>query len=98
MHLQAGELRRQAEAAGQEGARLAEALDAERAKHAETLAALSAAEQVPTRLRVELDHARNGLRSGLDELLEGAFASLLDDPGSQGAPSAGAGPGREKAG
>jgi PAS domain-containing protein len=98
LQLQAVELRRQAEAAGQEGARLAEALDAERAKHGETLAALSAAEQVPTRLRVELDRARNGLRSGLDELLEDAFASLLDDPGSQGAPSGRAGPGREKAG
>lgn len=96
--LQAAELRRQAEAAGQEGARLAEALDAERAKHGETLAALNAAEQVPTRLRVELDRARSGLRSGLDELLEDAFASLLDDPGSKGAPSAGAGPVREKAG
>jgi len=94
----AEELRRQAEAAGEEGARLAEALDAERAKHGETIAALSAAEQIPARLRTELARARHGLRSGLDELLEGAFASVLDHPGSQAAPPERADPDREKAG
>jgi PAS domain-containing protein/flagellar motor switch/type III secretory pathway protein FliN len=95
---EAEELRRQAEAAGEEGARLAELLDAERAKHGETLAALSAAEQIPTRLRAELARARQGLRSGLDELLEGAFASVLDRPDPQAAPPGRTDSDREKAG
>jgi PAS domain-containing protein len=95
---QAEALQRQAEAAGEEGARLAEALEAERAKHGETLAALSAAEQIPARLRAELDRARHGLRSGLDELFEGAFASVLDHPGPKAAPPGPADPDQEKAG
>ena len=75
--------RRQAELE-QESRKLAEALEAERASHGEALAALSAAGQVPLKMRSELDRARHALQRDLDELLERVFQPLLADPAAAG--------------
>lgn len=80
--------RRQAELQ-QDGRKLAEALEAEQARHGEALAALSEAGQVPLKMRSELDRARHALQRELDELLERAFRPLLADvpaaePGEDG--------------
>jgi DNA-binding NarL/FixJ family response regulator/predicted nucleic acid-binding Zn-ribbon protein len=72
--------RRKASEAEQAGGRLAEALDAERARCSATMAALAAAEQVPVALRAALGQARQGLRSELDELMNRIFNPLLDEP------------------
>jgi PAS domain-containing protein len=66
----------------QDARRLAEALDEERRRHDRTLAALSAAEQLPSRLRAELGQARHGLRIHLDQLFEQVFEPLLNEHGS----------------
>jgi PAS domain-containing protein len=70
--------RRQAELQ-QDSRKLAESLEAERARHGEALAALSAAGQVPLKMRSELDRARHALQLELDELLERVFQPLLAD-------------------
>jgi len=71
--------RKEAEAE-KSGIKLAESLDAERVRHSETLAALSAAEQVPVALRARLDRARLGLRGDIDALVDRIFKPLLDEP------------------
>lgn len=63
----------------QAGSKLAKALDAERARHSETLAALSAAEKVPIAIRAQLERARHGLRADIDELVGRIFKPLLDE-------------------
>jgi predicted nucleic acid-binding Zn-ribbon protein len=78
---EAAEERHRALEAEQAGGRLADALDAERARCSATMAALAAAEQVPVALRTALGQARQGLRSELDELMNRIFNPLLDEPG-----------------
>jgi DNA repair exonuclease SbcCD ATPase subunit len=72
--------RREAESE-QASSKLAAALDTERESHSDTLAALSAAEQVPASLRAQLERARLGLRAEVDELMDRTFKSLLDESG-----------------
>jgi CheY-like chemotaxis protein len=90
---EAQEAQREAEAARrretesqQSGGKLAAALDAERARHSATLAALSAAEEVPIALRARLDRARHGLRADIDALVERIFQPLLDEPDAEADP------------
>lgn len=78
-------LRREAEEAGEEEGKLAKALEVEQNRHSETLADLSQARQVPVRMRAALERTRSDLRTHLDELVEGAFASLLNVPGDAAA-------------
>lgn len=63
-------------------AELGAELGAERTRHAETLAALAAAGQVPVKLRADLDRARLALRAELEMMVERAFGPILGD--SQG--------------
>lgn len=60
-------------------AELGAELGAERTRHAETLAALAAAGQVPVKLRADLDRARLELRAELETLVERAFGSMLGE-------------------
>jgi DNA-binding response OmpR family regulator len=83
----AEEARRRASEAEKSGGRLAEALDAERARCSATMAALAAAEEVPVKLRAAVGHARQGLRAEIDELMNRIFNPLLDDPASPAAQS-----------
>jgi CheY-like chemotaxis protein len=66
---------------------LAQALEAERCRHAETLAALTAAGMAPAQLRADLDQAKQGLRTRIDELLERVFEPLLVLPEPAAPPS-----------
>jgi CheY-like chemotaxis protein/PAS domain-containing protein len=66
-------------AARQECERAVAELGAERARHAETLAALATASQVPVKLRADLDRARLELRAELETLVERAFGSMLGE-------------------
>jgi hypothetical protein len=70
---EAEEARRREAASAQAQAELAEQLDAERMRRNETLAALSAAEQVPVALRAQLERAQSGLRTDLQELVDRIF-------------------------
>lgn len=74
--------RRREKEEGRQARKLAAALDEERSRHDRTLAALSAAEQLPSRLRAELGQARHGLRIHLDQLFEQVFEPLLNDNGA----------------
>jgi DNA-binding response OmpR family regulator len=74
------EARRLAESLEAERQKLALALEAERQKHGETLAALSAASQVPARIRAEMDRARLEMQRDLDELVGRVFGTLLSSP------------------
>jgi|GEM_PF-6245692 len=76
-------LRREA-ASAQAQRELAEQLDAERARRNETLAALSAAEQVPVALRAQLERARSGLRADIQALVDRIFLPLLDERAADG--------------
>jgi DNA-binding response OmpR family regulator len=81
---EAEEARRREAASAQAQAELAEQLDAERMRRNETLAALSAAEQVPVALRAQLERAQSGLRTDLQELVDRIFLSLLDERAADG--------------
>jgi PAS domain-containing protein/ActR/RegA family two-component response regulator len=54
-------------------------LGAERTRHAETLAALAAAGQVPMKMRADLDRARLELRAELETLVDRAFGPILGE-------------------
>jgi PAS domain-containing protein len=77
---QAEEARRQKSELERAGNELAETLAAERARHGELVAALSAAEQVPIALKAQLARARSGLREELHELVDKLFSPLLSEP------------------
>jgi DNA-binding response OmpR family regulator len=79
------EARRREAEAERAGRELAAALDGERARHGETLAALSAAAQAPAELRAQLSQAREGLRADIQQLVDRIFQPLLEerDPGSR---------------
>ena len=79
----AEEARRLEEKAQRESGKMADALKATRAEQNAMLAALAAAEQVPQQLKAELADAREGLRSRIEELLDGVFAPLLKDAAEQ---------------
>jgi hypothetical protein len=75
-----------------ERAKTAEALESEQAMHRQTAAALAAAGRVPLQLRAELEQARQSLHARIDELVENAFAPLLEPPAPvepEAAPAAG---------
>ncbi len=83
---EAAEFRRQADEARRReselerfGNKLAETLEAERARHGELLVALSAAEQVPIALKAQLARVRSGLRADLHELVDKLFNPLLSE-------------------
>ena len=91
MRREAEEARREAEEARRREAvsalaqgELAEQLDAERTRRNETLAALSAAEQVPVALRAQLERAQSGLRAEIQELVDRIFLSLRDERAPDG--------------
>jgi DNA-binding response OmpR family regulator len=63
-----------------ECARMADALESEQAMHMQTAAALATAGLVPLQLRAELEQARQRLHARIDELVENAFAPLLEPP------------------
>jgi DNA-binding response OmpR family regulator len=83
LHAEQAERARVAEALHAEQAertRVAEALDGERVRHLDTAAALAAADLAAGRLRADLDLVRQRLHARIDELVESAFAPLLDAP------------------
>jgi hypothetical protein len=81
---EAEEARRREAVAAQAQGELAEQLDAERTRRNETLAALSAAEQVPVALRAQLERAQSGLRAEIQELVDRIFLSLRDERAPDG--------------